>query len=114
MIEFFQLKCLYLLLATIIVPGPVLFSCGLKMGFLEFLNLNILLMFIQSQLRRNEKEGIRLKDKVSEMLAAFKKFNRSGWERWIESPMHELPSLGEMKNVLVVCGFLEAHELRKK
>ena len=88
------------------VPGPVLFSCGLSMGLLDFLNVNIRLVFVQSQLKRSEKDS-RLKEKLKELFAAFQKSNKSGWEKWLLSPAAGLPSLGKTKNVMMICDFLD-------
>jgi hypothetical protein len=93
------------------VPGPVLFSCGLGMGFTEFLNVNIRLMFVQSQLRPSNRDANRLKDKIKELLSIFRKTNQPGWEEWLVSKDHGLPSLGDMKNVMVCCDLLDPNEI---
>lgn len=88
------------------VPGPVLFSCGVKMGLLDFMNVCLRLMFVQSQLKRNERES-RVRDKLKDLFSAFRKSNKPAWERWMASPFPGLPSLGETKNVMICCDFLD-------
>ena len=97
-------------MALCVVPGPVLFDCGLSMGFLDFLNVNMRLMYVQSQLRKNERD-VRLKDKLKDILASFRKNSKSGWDKWIASTNHGLPSLGEMRNVMICCDFLSPKDL---
>ena len=80
------------------------------MGFIDFLNVNMRLMYVQSQLRRSDRDA-RLKDKLKDILVAFRKSGRSGWEKWMASTNHGLPSLGEMKNVMICCDFLNPKDL---
>lgn len=94
------------------VPGPVLFGCGLEMGFFQFLNVNVRLIFVQSQLRRSERD-FRLKDKLKEVFAMFRRTNPSGWEKWMSSIDHGLPSLGEMRNVMICCDFFDPKDVLK-
>jgi hypothetical protein len=85
------------------------------MGFLDFLNVNMRLMFVQSQLKRSERES-RLRDKLKDLFVAFRKSNKAGWEKWMASPAPGLPSYGETKNVMICCDFLDPKdtvELRK-
>jgi hypothetical protein len=81
------------------------------MGFTEFLNLHIRLMFVQSQLQRSDRDANRLKDKIKELLGIFRKTNRPGWEKWLVSKDHGLPSLGEMKNVMLCCDLLDPKDI---
>lgn len=94
------------------IPGPVLFNCGLNMGFLEFLNVNMRLMYVQSQLRRTERDS-RLKDKLKNILATFRKNSRAGWEKWMASTNHGLPTLGEMRNVMICCALMDPKDVVK-
>ena len=94
------------------VPGPVLFGCGLKMGFLQFLNVNVRLVFIQSQLKRGVRD-FRLKEKLKEVFSTFQKIHHAGWEDWMDSSDQGLPSFGKMKNVMISCGFLEPKDVLK-
>lgn len=98
--------------SLVAVPGPVLFSCGLNMGFLNFLNVNMRLMYVQVQLRRADRDS-RLRDKLKEILATFRKNNRTGWEEWMASTNHGLPSLGEMRNVMICCDFFSPIDVKK-
>lgn len=82
------------------------------MGFLDFLNVNVRLVFVQSQLRRSERE-FRLKEKLKELLVTFRKSSPSGWEKWMTSKDHGLPSLGEMRNVMICCDFLDPKDVVK-
>ena len=89
-----------------------MFGCGLKMGFLQFLNVNVRLVFIQSQLKRGVRD-FRLKEKLKEVFSTFQKINHAGWEDWMDSSDHGLPSFGKMKNVMISCGFLEPKDVLK-
>ena len=81
------------------------------MGFIDFLNVNVRLMFVQSQLRRSDKDANRLKEKIKELLGTFRKTSSSGWEKWLASTDHGMPSLGEMKNVIICCDLLDPVEM---
>lgn len=94
----------------VLVPGPVLFGCGLNMGFLDFLNVNMRLMYVQSQLRRNDRDA-RLRDKLKDILVAFRNNGKAGWDKWMSSTDHGLPLLGEMRNIMIVCDFLSPKDL---
>ena len=98
--------------AVLVVPGPVLFGCGLEMGFLQFLNVNVRLVFVQSQLRRSERD-FRLKAKLKELFVTFRKISHSGWDKWMASKDHGLPSFGEMRNVMICCDFVDPKDVLK-
>lgn len=82
------------------------------MGFLQFLNANVRLVFVQSQLRRSARD-FRLKDKLKEVFATFRKISHTGWEQWMDSKDHGLPSFGEMRNVMICCDFVEPKDVLK-
>ena len=87
------------------VPKEVLFGCGLKMGLLDLFGVYLRLMFVQSQLRTNEKTP-RLKNKLSELFGALKSTSNKGWEDWLALSVAGLPSLGTTRNVLMSCDFI--------
>jgi len=80
------------------------------MGFCRFLNVNVRLVFVQSQLRRSERD-FRLKEKLKEVFSAFRKTSPSGWDKWMTSTDHGLPSLGEMRNVMISLDFLDSKDV---
>ena len=84
----------------------------MNMGFLDFLNANVRLVFVQSQIRRTERD-FRLRDKLKELFATFRKTSPAGWEKWMASKDHGLGSLGEMRNVMICCDFLDPKEIVK-
>ena len=88
-----------------LVPKEVLFGCGLQMGLLDLLGVYMRLMFVQSELRTNEKIP-RLKNKLSEFFGALKAANNKAWDDWLASSISDLSSLGTTRNVLMICDFI--------
>lgn len=87
----------------LIVPREVLFSCGLAMGLRDLFCVYIRLLFLQSQLQKEDKES-RLRGRVLEMFSVFRSSNTAAWDEWCNSPMPGLESQGTTSDILSHCG----------
>jgi hypothetical protein len=85
------------------IPKEVLFSCGSHMGLGEFLEVYTRLLFIQSQLQSNPS---RVKSKFSDVIDQFKATDAKGWEAWLSTRQTALPTLGNVRNVLMSCSLI--------
>lgn len=88
-----------------VAPAEVLYGCGLKMGIKDFLEVYLRLMFIQTQLKTGDRFP-RLKRKYGEMLKAFEKLNAYEWEKWLDTDLTGLSSIGAVRNILMSCDFI--------
>ena len=87
------------------MPCEVLFTCGLKVGLLEFLGVYLQLMSVQLQLLSANKAD-RLKGKLTEAFAAFRQYNASGWKNWLRCKLSD----SEVRHVLMSCNFISPQE----
>ena len=86
-------------------PREVLFGCGLSMGVLQILDVYLNLMSVQLQLLSTERTR-RLKAKVAEIFAEFRKHNPTGWRSWLSSALEG----SEVRHVLMSCDFISPQE----
>jgi hypothetical protein len=87
------------------IPREVLFSCGVKVGLLEFLGLYVQLMSVQLQLVTANKAS-RLKGKMSECFKVFQQSNSIDWKRWLNSKVEEI----EVRYLLISCAFITTQD----
>jgi hypothetical protein len=87
------------------LPHEVLFNCGPKVGLFPFLEAYIFLISIQIQLSSASKIT-RLKEKISELLAAFQKNNTKGWRYWLGTCV----GTSEIRHLLMSCDFITPQE----
>jgi len=87
------------------IPKEVLFNCGLKLGFLDFLGVYLMLLSVQLQLLSADKAA-RLKTKLSECFAVFQRTSLSGWREWLGITVEG----SEVRHLLMSCSFITAAE----
>lgn len=93
------------------MPREVLFSCGLKVGLMDFLTIYLELLSVQLQLM-SAHSAARLKGKLDDFFIMFRQINLKGWQQWLGSKTDE----SEVHHLLVSCNFIspeEAIESRK-
>jgi integrator complex subunit 1 len=83
------------------IPREVLFTCGPKLGLLDFLAVYLQLMSVQIQLL-SANEAARLKDKLAEFFGAFQEHSPKGWKSWLGSKIGET----EVRHMLMVCDYI--------
>jgi hypothetical protein len=87
------------------MPSQVLFSCGLKVGLLDFLGVYLELLSVQLQLLTANKAA-RLKGKLGDVFATFRQSSSKGWNEWLGAKIGE----SEVRHLLVSCNFISPQE----
>lgn len=87
------------------VHHEVLFTCGLKTGVPELLELYLLLVSTQIQLI-SATQITKLKAKMEEVFAAFRKLNGPGWKAWLGNKVGET----EVRHLLILGSFISPQE----
>lgn len=87
------------------IPHEVLFSCGIKVGLLDFLEVYLELLSVQLQLLSAHKAS-RLKGQLGDVFATFRKCNSKGWKEWLGSKIGD----SEVRYLLVSCDFISTQE----
>lgn len=89
-----------------VIPREVLFTCGAKVGLLDFLGIYVQLMSVQLQLMSAGKVS-RLKGKLLECFSVFQQCNLSVWRRWLGLKMG---GESEIRHLLLSGGFITPQE----
>jgi hypothetical protein len=86
-------------------PPQVMFTCGPKVGLLEFLGVYVELMSVQLDLLVENRTS-RLKDKVEDVFAKFRQHGRTDWNDWLLSTIDGV----EVRHMLVTCSLISPDE----
>ena len=87
------------------IPKEVSFQCGLKLGFLDLLNMFLRLLSVQLYLLPPD-ATTKLKAKIAEVLKVFGQANTAGRQAWWAS----LIDGTEVRNMLVSCDLLSPEQ----
>lgn len=87
------------------IPGEVLFNGGTRLGLLSLLESYVKLITVQLQLRTVDKAA-RLKSKLSECFAAFRRTAVRNWNDWLGQTIDD----SEVRHVLMSCDFITPQE----
>lgn len=87
------------------IPKEVIFQCGLKLGFLELLNIFLKLLSVQLHLLTGDATN-KLKSKLAEVLKVFGQVNSVGYRAWWGTLIDGY----EVRNSLVSCDLLSPQE----
>jgi hypothetical protein len=86
-------------------PPQVMFTCGPKVGLLEFLGVYVELLSVQMELLV-ENRTTRLKDKMDDFFAKFRQHGRADWSDWLLSTIDGV----EVRHLLVTCSLMSPDE----
>jgi hypothetical protein len=72
------------------------------LGIQELLTVYTKLVFVQRDIGKPE-NTLKIRTKMSQIFSAIQKSNVEFWEKWTNTKIDGLESLGTLKDVLVIC-----------